>query len=150
MGVKLAVAAATLALASPAGFLQSRQLADGGFAEQGRSSSSQLTAWAVLGLRSAGIAPPKAHDFLVAHEGDLAEATDVELVLAAEAASGGASPRLVARVHAAEEDAGGDEQERERPAVRAQGEPEAGRAEAGREGDRDGPRQRAPRFPRRG
>ena len=102
MGVRLAVAAAALALASPAGFLQSRQLADGGFAEQGRSSSSQLTAWAVLGLRSAGIAAPKAHDYLAAHEGELVEVTDLELVLAAEAASGGASPRLVARVHAAE------------------------------------------------
>jgi Squalene-hopene cyclase C-terminal domain/Prenyltransferase and squalene oxidase repeat len=102
VGVRLVVAAAALALASPAAFVQSRQLPDGGFAEQGRTASPELTAWAVLGLRSAGIATPKAHDFLVAHEGDLVKVTDVELVLAAEAASGGASPRLVTRVHAAE------------------------------------------------
>jgi energy-coupling factor transport system substrate-specific component len=100
MGVKLLALA--LALASPAGFLQSRQLSDGGFAEQGRTAAPDLTAWAVLGLRSAGIATPRAHDYLVAHEDELAEATDVELVLAAEAVSGGASSRLVGRVHAAE------------------------------------------------
>ena len=105
MGVTL-VAAAALALASPVGFVQGRQLPDGGFAEQGRTSSPELTAWAVLGLRSAGVATPKAHDYLVAHEGDLATTTDVELVLAAEAASGGASPGLVARVRAAERASG--------------------------------------------
>ena len=100
--MKLAVTAAALALASPATFLQSRQLPDGGFAERGRPSSPELTAWAVLGLRSAGIATPKAHDYLVTHEGDLSDLTDAELVLAAEAASRGASARLVARVRAAE------------------------------------------------
>jgi hypothetical protein len=102
VGVRLAIAAAALALASPAAFVQSRQLPDGGFAEQGRTAAPDLTAWAVLGLRAAGIATPKGHDFLVAHEDDLTKVTDVELVLAAEAASGGASRRLVARVHAAE------------------------------------------------
>jgi prenyltransferase/squalene oxidase-like repeat protein len=101
MGVKLVVAAATIALASPTAFVQSRQLPDGGFAEQGRTASPELTAWAVLGLRSTGIATPKAHDFLVSHEGELAKTTDVELAVAAEAVSGGASPRLVARVRAA-------------------------------------------------
>jgi hypothetical protein len=105
MGVTL-VAAAALALASPVGFVQGRQLPDGGFAEQGRTSSPELTAWAVLGLRSAGVATPKAHDYLVAHEGDLATTTDVELAVAAEAASGGASPGLLARVHAAERASG--------------------------------------------
>jgi Prenyltransferase and squalene oxidase repeat len=100
MGVTL-VAAAALALASPAGFVQGRQLPDGGFAERGRTSSPELTAWAVLGLRSSGVATPKAHDYLVAHEGDLTATTDVELAVAAEAASGGASPGLVARVRAA-------------------------------------------------
>jgi hypothetical protein len=101
MGVTL-VAAAALALASPIGFVQSRQLPDGGFAEQGRTSSPELTAWAVLGLRSAGVATPKAHDYLVAHEGELRTTTDVELVAAAEAASGGASGSLLARLRAAQ------------------------------------------------
>ena len=101
MGLTLVAAAAALALASPAGFVQSRQLADGGFAEQGRTSSPELTAWAVLGLRAAGVTAPKAHDYLVAHEGDLATTTDVELAVAAEAVSGGVSPGLVARVRAA-------------------------------------------------
>src|ERR671930_225136 len=85
----------------PASFVQSRQLPDGGFAERGGKSSPELTAWAVLGLRAAGIATPKAHDYLVAHEGDLATTTDVELAVAAEAVSGGVSPGLVARVRAA-------------------------------------------------
>jgi hypothetical protein len=98
----LTLLAVVLALTSPASYLQSRQLPDGGFAERGGTSSPALTAWAVLGLRSAGTATPKAHDFLVAHEDDLVQVTDVELVLAAEAASGGASPRLVALVRAAE------------------------------------------------
>lgn len=103
MGLKLlAATAATLALASPAAYLQSRQLSNGGFAEQGRSASPELTAWAVLGLRAARVATPRAHDFLVAHENELSSTTDVELVVAAEAVSGGASPSLVARIQAAE------------------------------------------------
>jgi Prenyltransferase and squalene oxidase repeat len=101
MGVTL-VAAAALALASPVGFVQSRQLPDGGFAERGRASSPELTAWAILGLRSTGVATPKAHDYLVAHEGELETVTDVELVTAAEAASGGPSGSLLARLRAAE------------------------------------------------
>jgi hypothetical protein len=101
MGVTL-VAAAALALASPVGFVQARQLSDGGFAEQGRASSPELTAWAVLGLRSAGVATPKAHDYLVAHEDELATTTDVELAAAAEAASGGLSLRLLARLRTAQ------------------------------------------------
>jgi hypothetical protein len=96
------VAAAALALVSPVGFVQSRQLPDGGFAEHGRASSPELTAWAVLGLRSTGVATPKAHDYLVAHEGELETTTDVELVAAAEAASGGPSPRILARLRAAQ------------------------------------------------
>jgi hypothetical protein len=101
MGVTL-VAAAALALASPVAFVQSRQLPDGGFSEQRQTSSPQLTAWAVLGLRSAGVATPKAHDHLVAHDGELTTATDVELAVAAEAASGGPSGRLLERLRAAQ------------------------------------------------
>ena len=106
MGLKLVVAAAAVALASPAAYLQSRQLPSGGFAEQGRSASPQLTAWVVLGLRATGAAVPRAHEYLNAHEGELASTTvmpaDLELVVAAEAVTGGASPDLVARLHAAE------------------------------------------------
>jgi energy-coupling factor transport system substrate-specific component len=102
VGLKLVAAAAALALASPASFVQSRQLPDGGFAERGGKSSPELTAWAVLGLRAAGIATPKAHDYLVAHEDDLVKVTDVELAVAAEAASGSPSGRLLARLRAAQ------------------------------------------------
>jgi hypothetical protein len=105
VGVTL-IAAAALALASPVGFVQSRQLPDGGFAERGQTSSPQLTAWAILGLRSGGVATPKAHDYLVAHEGDLTTTTDIELVVAAEAASGGPSGRLLSRLRAAQRPSG--------------------------------------------
>jgi prenyltransferase beta subunit len=58
MGVKLAIAAVALALsASPASFVASHQQTDGGFAEPGQRSDANLTAWAVLGLRSAGVTP---------------------------------------------------------------------------------------------
>ena len=60
MGLKLAVLAAALLAAAPlprgASFLQARQLADGSFAEQGRTGYPQLTAWATLGLRASGSA----------------------------------------------------------------------------------------------
>ena len=60
MGLKLAVAAAALALAaSPADFVASHQQPDGGFAEAGQSSDPNLTAWAVLGLTAAGKAPDR-------------------------------------------------------------------------------------------
>jgi Prenyltransferase and squalene oxidase repeat len=96
----LAVAAAVLALASPAAFLQDRQGADGGFAEPGGSATPGLTAWAAIGLAAAGAPTGKAHDFLVAHEPELASATDVELAVVAEAVTGGASPGLLARLGA--------------------------------------------------
>jgi hypothetical protein len=58
MGLKLAVAAVVVAVAaSPASFVASHQQADGGFAEPGRSSDPNLTAWAVLGLAAAGKTP---------------------------------------------------------------------------------------------
>ena len=101
MGLKLAVVAAALLAATSVSRGESRQLPDGGFAEQGRTASPELTAWAVLGLRSTGVATPRAHDFLVAHEDELVKTTDVELAVAAEAVSGGASPGLVARIRAA-------------------------------------------------
>jgi len=58
MGLKLAVAAAALALAtSPADFVAAHEQPEGGFAETGQSSDPNLTAWAVLGLTAAGRSP---------------------------------------------------------------------------------------------
>ena len=96
----LALAAATLALASPASFLQGRQAADGGFSEPGGTATPGLTAWAAIGLAAAGAPTGKAHEFLVAHESALTSATDVELAVVAEAVTGGASPALLARLRA--------------------------------------------------
>jgi iron complex transport system substrate-binding protein len=60
VGVKVALAAVALALAaSPADYVAAHQQADGGFAEPGRSSDPNLTAWAVLGLAAAGKAPDR-------------------------------------------------------------------------------------------
>lgn len=96
----LALAATALALASPSAFLQGRQGADGGFAEPGGTATPGLTAWAAIGLAATGASTGKAHDFLVAHESQLASATDVELAVVAEAVTGGASPALVSRLRA--------------------------------------------------
>jgi hypothetical protein len=98
VGVRLALVAATVALATPAGYVQSHQAASGGFAEPGQRAAPGLTAWAVLGLTATGEDTGAAHDYLVAHERDLETATDVELGVLAESVSGGASPALVARL----------------------------------------------------
>ncbi len=93
-----AVAAAALALATPASFLQSRQGADGGFAEPGGTATPGLTAWAAIGLVSTGAATGKARDYLVAHESQLTAATDVELAVVGETVTGGASAALLERL----------------------------------------------------
>ena len=99
MGVRLAVAvAATAIAATPVGFLQGRQAPGGGFVEPSGSSGPQLTAWAALGLKAAGASPGRALDYLVAHEGELTQATDVELVALAESALGHQPDRLLARI----------------------------------------------------
>ena len=100
MGLRLALATATVALASPAGYVQSHQTTGGGFAEPGQRATPGLTAWAVLGLTATGEDVGGAHDYLVAHERDLETSTDVELGVLAESVSGGASPALVARLRA--------------------------------------------------
>ncbi len=100
MGLRLALAAATVALATPAGYVQSHQAASGGFAEPGQRATPGLTAWAVLGLVASGEDAGAAHDYLVAHERDLDAATDVELAVLAESVTGGPSPALVARLRA--------------------------------------------------
>jgi energy-coupling factor transport system substrate-specific component len=83
---------AALALAvTPAQFLQSRQAADGGFAEPNGASTPGLTAWAALGLAAQRAPTGDALGYLRAHE----EAGDPSLVLLAEAALGRPSPTLV-------------------------------------------------------
>jgi hypothetical protein len=80
-------------------YLQSRQAANGGFAERGGAPSPQLTAWAVLGLRAAGARPrPAALSYLQAHEDKLADATDVELAAMAESVLGARPDALLARI----------------------------------------------------
>jgi Prenyltransferase and squalene oxidase repeat len=84
---------------TPVLYLESRQAANGGFAERGGEPSPQLTAWAVLGLRAAGATPrPAALSYLQAHEDQLADATDVELAAMAESALGARPDRLLTRI----------------------------------------------------
>jgi prenyltransferase/squalene oxidase-like repeat protein len=90
---------AALALAvTPAQYLHSRQAENGGFAEPGAAATTGLTAWAALGLAAGGQPDQRALAYLRSHEDDLREATDLELALAAEAASGAPSEALLARV----------------------------------------------------
>ena len=99
MGLKLAtLATAAVVAATPAAYLQGRQSPNGGFSEPGGTASPQLTAWAALGLKAAGASTGGALDYLVAHEDDLTEATDVELVAVAESALGRRPERLLARI----------------------------------------------------
>jgi energy-coupling factor transport system substrate-specific component len=82
---------------TPASYVASHQQPDGGFAEAGSRSTAGLTAWAMLGLRSTGSPTGQAYDYLVANERDLQSATDVELAVIAEAATGRISETLYAR-----------------------------------------------------
>ena len=88
------------ARAAAARYVLSRQQADGGFAEPGGSSSGVLTAWAVLGLRSAGVAPARlagAGSFLARTNVDQGP-TDAQLVLLARLSLGERPTVLIARV----------------------------------------------------
>jgi hypothetical protein len=98
--VKLALAAAVLVAAStPVGYLQGQQAPNGGFAEAGGTPAAQLSAWAVLGLRAAGAKPgPAALGYLVGHEAELTNATDVELVAMAESSLGHRPSALLGRI----------------------------------------------------
>ncbi len=96
MGLKVAV----LAAASVLSFVQGRAQPDGGYAEPGGRSTVGLTATAVLAMRAAGAqAPDAARAYLAAHETGLT-ATELELATMAEAVTGGASPALLASLHA--------------------------------------------------
>lgn len=89
------VAAVALAV-TPAQFLQSRQAADGGFAEPGGPPTPGLTAWAALGLAAAGAPTGGALDYLRGHE----SGEDPGLLLLAEAALGRPSLGLADRARA--------------------------------------------------
>jgi hypothetical protein len=103
----IAAAGAVLTLAvTPASYLQSRQQADGGFAEPGGRSTPGLTAWAVLGLRAAGRPVDRGAAYLEAHQRELDSATDVALGTLADAAAGRAAQALVGRLTALRRDDG--------------------------------------------
>jgi hypothetical protein len=77
--------------AGSAAFLTGRQVASGGFAEQGRAPDAPLTAWAALGLVAAGGSEAergRAGDFLVARMGDVTTDGDLALRVVALAALG--------------------------------------------------------------
>ena len=91
---------AVLAAASVLSFVQGRAQPDGGYAEPGGRSTVGLTATTVLALRAAGAqVPDAARAYLRAHETGLTP-TELELSTMAEATSGGASPGLLASLHA--------------------------------------------------
>ena len=87
MGV-LAIAAAALALASPASFLQAHQAADGGFADANGKPDTALTSWAVLALAASGADTGRAQEFLRAHESELTVQTDIALTAMAQTVAG--------------------------------------------------------------
>ena len=89
--------------ASGVRYLQSHQLASGGFSEPGQAADPQLTAWATLGIRAAEEKPgASTARYLEQHEAELSSATDLALVAMAEAALGQAPERALARLRALE------------------------------------------------
>ena len=87
MGVKIAV----LAAASVLSFVQGRAQPDGGYAEPSGRSTVALTATAVLAVHAARAATSAGtRAYLLAHESGLTS-TELELVVMAEAVTGGAS-----------------------------------------------------------
>lgn len=99
MGIAALLAAAALAV-TPASFVRSHQLPDGGVAEAQGGPSPALTAWAALGLRAAGADTGNALSYLEANEGKLDTPTSVALVAVAEAALGADPNGLLARLPA--------------------------------------------------
>jgi hypothetical protein len=88
----LAVAAAAVALATPAGYVQEQQREDGGFGD------AQITAWATLGLVAAGKDTGGAAAYLARQEPTVQ--TDVALVALARAAAGDRPDDLLPRLRA--------------------------------------------------
>jgi prenyltransferase beta subunit len=87
----VAAVTAAVALATPASYLQSQQHPDGGW------GSPQMTAWSALGLRAAGADTGQALGYLVAHEAELQQPTELALAALAEAALGHDPQSLVTR-----------------------------------------------------
>jgi hypothetical protein len=95
MGLKIAV----LAAASVLSFVQGRAQPDGGYAEPSGGSTVALTATAVLALRAAGAQPSATtRTYLLAHETGLTS-TELELVVMAEAVTGGVSVTALGSLH---------------------------------------------------
>lgn len=88
----LAVAVAAAALATPAGYVQGQQRADGGFGD------AQITAWATLGLVAVGTETGGAAAYLARQQPQTA--TDVALVAMARAAAGDRPDDLLPRLRA--------------------------------------------------
>jgi prenyltransferase beta subunit len=88
----LALVAAVTALATPAGYVQSQQRADGGFGDP------QLTAWATLGLAAAGKDTGGAAQYLARQEPE--EITEVALVAMARSVAGDRPVELLERLRA--------------------------------------------------
>ncbi len=99
MGLAALLAAAALAV-TPASFVRSHQLPDGGVGEAQGGPSPELTAWAALGLRAAGADTGNALAYLEANEGKLDTSTSIALVAVAEAALGADPSGLLARLPA--------------------------------------------------
>ena len=88
----LALAAAAVALATPAGYVQGQQREDGGFGD------AQITAWATLGLVAVGAETGGAAAYLARQQPQTA--TDVALVAMARAAAGDRPDDLLPRLRA--------------------------------------------------
>jgi hypothetical protein len=84
-------------------WLLARTAADGGFREPGAAPTPGLTAWAVLGLRAAGVPASRltaAGAYLIRAEQGVSSPTDLQLLLLARRSLGHGSADLVARVRA--------------------------------------------------
>jgi prenyltransferase/squalene oxidase-like repeat protein len=102
VGVKVAIVAAATVLS----FVQGRAQPGGGYAEPGGAPTVALTATAVLGLHASGAAvPDAARAYLLAHENGLT-ATELELVVLAEAVTGGATGTALGALQALERPSG--------------------------------------------
>ena len=88
----MATLAAASVLATPVGYVQSQQRADGGFGD------AQITAWATLGLVAAGAETEGAAEFLARQEPKTI--TDAALVAMARAAAGDRPDELLERLRA--------------------------------------------------
>jgi prenyltransferase beta subunit len=88
----LAVAVAAAALATPTGYVQGQQRADGGFGD------AQITAWATLGLVAVGAETGGAAAYLARQQPQTA--TDVALVAMARAAAGDRPDDVLPRLRA--------------------------------------------------